>query len=325
MGENDSLATSEHLSDVGVGAAFQAARISGRLSGSTVPAYALSTREDQGSIPRATRTRIGATRPTVLVRSRIGDGRHGSARENTGDFDFFRVRVLEGQTLQATTKGSTLDTVLTVYDAKGRIVAANDDALDDTDVFSTVEKRVTRTATYYVMVSGYSDSGSVPQSPFRPGSGSGAGVEGRYTLRISAQHVDQDFYGVHLGSGDVLAGRLTGAATTVGVSRTDGRRMVTSTSDFSSFYPVTTQLTGGAASFAYVAAEPGWYAVSVQQGTGGYQLLVETSRPGPARRPAGAVQTVYLDFDGARLNTFTFGGPGVVTLSPLSRFLPAGG
>ena len=37
------------------------------------------------------------------------------------------------------------------------------------------------------------------------------------------------------------------------------------------------------------------------------------------------MQTVFLDFDGARMNTNIFGGNGVSTLSPLSRFLPRWG
>ena len=320
LGDNDTRAAAEHLTDVGIGRASQAVRVLGRLATPTVQTRPLATVEDQGSIPRATRTGIGPGRRGVLVSSRIGDGRHGSSREGTGDFDFYQVRALAGQTLTATTAGSAFDTVLTVYDRPGRIVAANDDDESSGDVYSTVEYEVPRAGPYYVMVSGFSDFGALPESPFHPASGSGSGDEGAYRLRISASQVDKDFYGVHLSSGDVLAGTLTGAATTVGVSRSDGRRMVTSTLDPSGAYPATTPLPGGGASFAYVAEQPGWYAVSVQHGVGAYRLLVETYRPGSEQAASGAEQTVYLDFDGARLNTSVFGGPGVSTLSPLRAF-----
>jgi hypothetical protein len=46
---------------------------------------------------------------------------------------------------------------------------------------------------------------------------------------------------------------------------------------------------------------------------------VEVYRPGLEGNPPA--QTVFLDFDGARLNTNIFGGPGIRTLSPLRAFL----
>ena len=52
---------------------------------------------------------------------------------------------------------------------------------------------------------------------------------------------------------------------------------------------------------------------------GNYDVTLEVYRPGP--QAAGATQTVFLDFDGARVNTGIFGGPGVRQLSPLSAFL----
>jgi hypothetical protein len=171
-----------------------------------------------------------------------------------------------------------------------------------------------------VLVSGFGP-GLVPSNPFRPGSGAGAGDEGAYRLQIGVQQQDEDYYGFHLESGDVLSGRLAGGGTKVGVSRVDGRRMVTSTQDASYIYPPQSPLPGGGASFAYVAEEPGWYAVSATQGAGDYRLLVETYRPGTEGAATGAVQTVYLDFDGERLNTGIYGGAGVRTMSPLRSFL----
>jgi hypothetical protein len=317
-GGNDTRAGSEHIANVGIGRAFQAVRVQGRLSNARVRYTGLRSREEQGSIPRATRTGIDARRSGVLVTSRIGDGAHGSRGGGSGDFDFYRLRVTKGKTLSVDTRGSTFDTVAAVYDRSGRIIAANDDARSDLSSF--VRYEVPRTGYYYVMVSGFGP-GPVPTDPFRPGSGAGAGAEGRYRLKIAVRQRDKDYYGFRLESGDVLGGRLAGGATKVGVARADGRRMVTSTLDASFIYPPQSPLPGGGAAFAYVAEQPGWYAVSATEGAGDYRMLVETYRPGTERAAAGPVQTVYLDFDGERLNTGIFGGGGVRTLSPLRSFL----
>jgi hypothetical protein len=317
VGRNDSLATSEHLADLGVGRRFQAARISGVLSAPALVAQRVRTREDQGAIGRATPTGISSRHPQAVVVSRIGDGPHGRPGDGHGDFDFYRVHAFARSTIAATTLGSALDSVLVVYDAAGRIVATNDDA-NDTTTTSALAYSVPRTGLYYVMVAGFSAHGSLPASPFRSGSGTGVGDQATYRLRITARPVDTDYYGVLLHSGDVLGGVLTGGAHTVEVHRVDRRAMVGSRQDASLTYPGQSPLPGGGATFAYVAEEPGWYSVSVQDGAGGYRLLLETYRAGTA---TAGVQTVFLDLDGARMNTAMWGGPGVVTLSPLRAFL----
>ena len=322
LGGNDTRASSEHIANVGIGRAFQAVRVLGRLFNPFTRHFRIRTHEEQGSIPRATRTGIEALREGVVVNSRIGDGSYGSRRRGSGDFDFYRLRVTKGKTLTADTARSNFDTVVAVYDRRGRILAANDDARQD--LTSLVRYEVPESGYYYVMVSGFG-RGPVPSNPFRPGSGAGAGAEGRYRLRVSARQMDKDFYGFRLKSGDVLSGRLTGGASTVGVARVDGRRMVTANFDASFVYPPQSPLPGGGASFAYVAEQPGWYAVSATEGAGNYRMLVETYRPGSERAAAGAEQTVYLDFDGERLNTGIFGGFGVRTMSPLRSFLPRWG
>jgi hypothetical protein len=265
---------------------------------------------------------VGYPSPQVVVHSRIGDGPHGRKGDGHGDFDFYRVHARAGQTITASTRGSSLDTVLVLYDARGHILAADDDTEDG--IWSQVVRPVTATGYYYVMVAGFSRWGSVPADPFRSGSGAGAGAEGRYRLTVSARAVDVDQYGVYLHSGDVLGASLTGGADDVAVDRVDGRHMVDSEQDASSVYPEESPLPGGGSSLAYVAEEPGWYSVVVSKGRGAYRLRLETYRPGTTGT-RNAVQTIFLDFDGARVNTAVFGGPGVSTLSPLSRFLPRWG
>ena len=69
----------------------------------------------------------------------------------------------------------------------------------------------------------------------------------------------------------------------------------------------------------HVADETGWHFVGVTNGDGAYDVTVEAYRPIlDSLRP---VQTLFLDFDGARINTGIWGGPGVRQLSPLRSFL----
>ena len=325
-GANDTQAGSERLNAFGVSRARQAVEVDGALSLPAVATTALTTREDQGSIPKATGTGIPSRRQGVTVASRIGDGPHGRGRgrDGHGDFDFFKVHAVAGQAIRANTIGSRLDTVLVVYKANGQILDANDD-LGQSSVASSLTYRVPTEGDYYVMVGGYSDFGPVPENPFRSGSGSGAGEQGSYKLSLKVSAVDDDYYGVHLDRGDVLGGTLRGAARTVQVHRVDGQPMISSEQDASSAYPSQSPLPGGGATFAYVAAEAGWYAVSAVHGNGAYKLLLEAYRPGSEKTAHGAVQKVFLDFDGERMNTNIFGGNGVSTLSPMSRFLPRWG
>jgi hypothetical protein len=169
------------------------------------------------------------------------------------------------------------------------------------------------------MVAGFSERGSLPANPFRSGSGAGAGEQGRYALHLTSRRTDRDYYALRLRSGDVLGGVLTGRAASVQVHRVDGAAMIGSGQDWSAEYPLTSPLPGGGSSFSYVAEEPGWYSVAVEEGAGRYGLRLEAYRPGT--EGLHDEQTVFLDFDGERLNTAIFGGPGVVTLSPLTSFL----
>jgi hypothetical protein len=50
-------------------------------------------------------------------------------------------------------------------------------------------------------------------------------------------------------------------------------------------------------------------------------VTLELYRPGPESLTADTVQTLFLDFDGTRVNTAIWGGPGVREISPLAGFL----
>ncbi len=317
-GSNDAQAVAERIERFGTSSGKRAAvRVLGNLVVPNVAGDQIPAPEDQGSIPLAIDTRIPDDRSAVRVSGRIGNGPHGSERSGSGDFDFFKVGAGAGETIAADTFGSTMDTVLVVYDAAGEILAANDDA------GGTLQSQVSSIAptdgAYYVMVGGFP---TLPEDPFDSGSGFGAGEEGDYEFSLSVFRGDVDYYAVRLKKGDVLGGSIDGGATDLRVHRYDGRPRVSSTFDISSFYPVDSPLPGGgSAVVAYVAERTGWYAVSTGAGAGAYRLLLEVYRPGTETAGRKIKQKVFLDFDGERLNTGIFGGRGVTTLSPLRSFL----
>jgi hypothetical protein len=132
--------------------------------------------------------------------------------------------------------------------------------------------------------------------------------------------IDVDTYAVNLRAGDVLGGSLARNGTILSVQDPAGREVEGSTMDASYIYPPSSPLPGGGNAVAdHVAAQSGRHYVSVLGGEGDYDLTLEVYRPGPQSR--GVTQTLFLDFDGERVNTGMFGGPGVRQLSPLSAFL----
>ena len=123
-----------------------------------------------------------------------------------------------------------------------------------------------------------------------------------------------------LNAGDVIGASVTGSGTRLRVFDPAQRLVIGSTQDASFIYPATTPLPGGGnAVLAHVADETGTYYIEVTGIPGDYDVTLQGFRPGPAAR--GVTQTIFLDFDGAQLNTAPFGGSGVRTLSPLSGFL----
>jgi hypothetical protein len=322
LGANDTAATGERITLFGTATGKRnAVRILGDLHEPTIETEPLTTTEDQGSIPLATDTGIPAIRDGVTIDSGIGNGPHGGNGDQSGDFDFFEVSAAAGQAITADTEGSALDTVLALWNADGELVAFNDD-VQVPDLTSRVRYRVPADGAYFVMVGGFNDGGPLPQDPFDSGSGIGLGEQDRYTARITVADADIDHYAVQLRSGDVLGGVIEGGSPDLTVTRPDGVEAVSSALDRSALYPADSRLPGGGnATLAYVAEEPGWYTVSTADGSGAYEILLEAYRPGSTSAQKNTVQTVFLDFDGERVNTAVWGGSGVRTLSPFSSFV----
>ena len=315
-GRNDRQRKAELLRGFGTGdRQHGAVRVLGAVSQPVIQLRSLTTAENNGSIPLATETGIAGT-GGVAVSSTIGDGPHGSAARDP-DPDFFRVEAPAGKTITVDTRGSAVDTVVVVYNAEGTLLAADDDS--GGSLTSLLRYTATRTTEYFVMVAGYSN---LPADPFDSASGDGADEEGGYELALTVGDVDRDYYAVRLRAGDVLGGTITGASEDVVVHRYDRVQVVGSEVDLSFIYPGASPLPGGGnATFAYVAEETGLYAVSTENGDGSYRLGLNVYRPAGAAGADAATQTIFLDFDGARIDSDIWGAPGRHTLSPLRAFL----
>lgn len=328
VGSNDSHPNAEPIDGFGTAAARNPrVRILGELAATPVPAVrAITTAEDQGSIPLATDTAIAATGGRVTTTSVLGDGPHGSTGTGSNDFDFFKVEVGAGRTLTASTVGSvaSTDTILVVFDATGVPVAANDDVAFGT-LASQLSYKPAEAGTFYVMVGGFAPD-PLPADPNDSGSGAGGADEGNYNLAIGSQQLDADFYSVRLRPGDTIGATSGGGATGLTVRTPTGEQRVGGVeTDASSLYPPTSPLPGGGnTTIAYVAEEAGFYSVEVSGLVGDYEVTLEGYRPG-TQGDRGRTQTVLLDFAPGRVNSATWGGPGVRNVSPFASFVPLWG
>ncbi len=323
-GGNDTPANAQRVTGFGTGAKqYSKIRVLGSLdnepiSTPNVPAAA----EDNGSIPLAGDTGIGDIRNGAVIDSQIGDGPHGrQTGDGSNDFDFYHLSAVAGQVLilKTATPTGLLDTVLLLYAPDGTLVASNDDfsGLD-----SQITYKVPAAGDFYLAVAAYR---GLPGDPFDSGSGDGIGntsppSEGPYTLTLTSGAIDTDFFAIKLRAGDVLGASVKGSPTYLTVYDTTPREVHGSDQDASYIYPMASPLpAGGNAVTDYVATTAGWHYVGVATGSGAYDITVEAYRP--PLQGATPVQTLFLDFDGARVNTGVFGGPGNRDLSPFAAFL----
>ncbi len=323
VGANDTLADAEPITGFGTGRGdTPRLRILGAMP--ELPPGPTSTidpiNEDNGSIPLAGDTGLDAL-GSVTTTGTLGDGPHGSDGDASGDFDFYSVEGTAGLTLTADTSGLTVDTIALVYDQGGTLVAADDDGGEG--LASLVTYSIPTTGTYYVAIVGFRFGGSLPDDPFDSGSGPGVGAEGDYNLSIAQIEVDKDYYSLDLAKGDIIGAVINGDPTGLSVHTPGGaQRVVSDLVDASSLYPFNSPLPGGGnTTLAYVAERTGRYVLGVAPAVGAYDVTVDAFRPGTETDRSAKVQTVYLDFDGATVNTAKWGGPGVRTLSGLGTFL----
>ena len=326
-GWNDDQMSAELITDFGTGeAALREVDVAGTLAAAVPVFLGLLTEEgeaDDGALPLAHDT--GLT-PGMRVRADayIGDGLHGSLGTRNGDFDVFRIDNLQpGQivTIDIDTPEDAsprLDTKVALYDSTGMIVDQNDDGIPGVPD-SFLEVVIEAPGDYFALVRGINSFW--PSDPFDPDSGPKAGSEGAYTITIGLDANDIDFYSFDLQAGDILGITLEEEARKLTLFDPDGVELMGSDFDGSFLYPLGTPLLlGGNANIAYIVNRAGRHAVSAERGDGAYTLALRVFRP--VLEGSGAVQTLFLDFNGADYDAEAlFGGNPAAELSPLNAFL----
>lgn len=282
--------------------------------------------EDNGEIDRASTVAIDSGE-LFSATSQIGDGPHGSAGSGSADFDFFELPGLVAGdviTFEVTTAdpGGDLDPNTAIWDASGNLLAFNEDIDAGSGNFdSRLTFTVPADGTLYLSIGGWKPGGQsvvLPADPFDSSSGTGAASEGDYTVSIGRNTIDVDCYGINLESGD-----LVGADGTVGLVELflpGGSLQMGSSGSGAGLYPAASPLPGGNATVDFVTYESGQHAVCVQGAAGDYTLDLGAFRH--IFEGTSDKQILFVDFDGAEVDTSIFGGPGVRTLSPLADFLP---
>ncbi|MET9633357.1 hypothetical protein ABZX92_38450 [Lentzea sp. NPDC006480] len=331
QGANDTPAQAEHVAGFGTGRGKNPKlKLTGDLAGDPTIPVVTPFPEMNDAIPNAGDTHVPAQSRAVKTSGKIGDGPYGSAGDGSGDHDFYK---LTGgatglwATVETHTPTGDLDTVLAAFDANGQLQGQNDNLVGTTD--SRLRVFVQPGTDVYVMVAG-AGPGGIPTDPLTPGTGKRVTTEGVYDLTIATGdgQVDKDFFSVDLKAGDVLGASAAGRATRVMVHDPAGREVFGSSQDFSFLYAETSPMpAGGNAVADFVAPKDGRYTVGVENGDGAYDVTVEAFRPGSELNPRPEVLSIFLDFDGARVNTRIFGADpaGNRDLSPLKNFLPAWG
>ena len=309
-GFNDTDATAELITGVGTGGGDQsAATILGAMSPARPGPYTKvkPSKENDGTPRKARDLGVARKFPAAKTTGFRGDA-PGGERARKNDLDFYRLRLDAGQVLKVemTATSGNLKPVLVLLDADENFLAFS----PEFGSTATLRSLISKDGTYYLLAFGWTtNKGS---------------TTGGYGLKVASVDDDPDTFAVDLEAGDVLATSLNvgGRAT---VSGPDGTELHGSEQDASFIFPSVSPLPGarGRALSEVIARESGRYYVSFNGGQGDYVGRVETYRYGGA----GAAEPVkiFLDVDGARVNTGMWGGWGVVELSPLSKFMPLWG
>ncbi|MDA1050164.1 MAG: Ig-like domain-containing protein [Planctomycetota bacterium] len=169
-------------------------------------------------------------------------------------------------------------------------------------------------------------------TPLGTGMGDSANVDVNATLSTAA---DTDVFRLNLDGGDVLHINIFGAAQTVTVLDANGLEMITSDMD-ANLVQVTIDTgeiripSGGNASLGVVIPRTGAYYVQITDADiailgGAYTAQLRVQRPALENNPVGTHQILFLDFNGAVVDTAIWGGTGVASLSPLSTFMNSWG
>ncbi len=322
---NNTRATADPITGFGT-AGDPAANVTGTIPAPPAPTTIGPFAEDDGDIPAASVTGLTSGN-AVEVNTNIGNGPHGSGGTGNGDYDFYRIDgVAVGDIILADidtpSMGATgLDSFLSIFDSSGNLLAFN----DDQDLFggnfdSFVQTTASATGTYYICVGSFISP--FPLDPFDSDSGFGVDTEGTYSITIGLNASDQDYFAIELEAGDIIGANVLSAGTHITLFDPSGAERIGSGQDLAGAFPGASTLpTGGNASLAYVVDASGTYTVRVFGVTGSYTVQLRAFRPVLESSVADTEQILFIDFNGATINTSIFGSPGNAVLSPLSAFL----
>jgi len=145
---------------------------------------------------------------------------------------------------------------------------------------------------------------------------------------------DTDVFRLQLNGGDILGVNVFGAALSLSLLDGNGIELQSTSSDASFFKLIDDGQNplpgGGNASLGRVISDAGTYYLQVSNADpailgGAYTAQLRVFRPELESAPVGTHQILFVDFNGAVLDTAIFGGVGQASLSPLSAFLPSWG
>ncbi|MEA5598657.1 calcium-binding protein [Rivularia sp. UHCC 0363] len=142
--------------------------------------------EPNDTIPQAIATDLSSANPgNFFLSNRIGNNPNVAS---TADVDIYELQLDAGDrvTIDIDTRefGSSLDSILRLFDSTGNEVAVSDDTPAPGEPFtldSFIDFTATATDNYYIGVSGFANFG---YNPFTEGSGSGSGT-GTYDIDIN--------------------------------------------------------------------------------------------------------------------------------------------
>ncbi len=313
VGGNDDPFSAEFVGGVGNGSdKLQKARIFGEFSVPEVPPAPVvgASVEDDGAIQLANQVAV-ASGEVVRLTGTIGDN-----PDYIADFDYFSVGVLEaGQVLNVRTDTSGTefppDTGLVLFDGNGEFFAFNDNVGSGTD--SAISFTVPIDGLEWVVL--VTSCCALPEDPFDPASGTEPNEPGDYALElgIDAGGVgsDADFYAVDLEAGDVISAGVAGSADELLVLAPDLATGMSTAGSSSGGFPFESSLRHqGTVGVDHVAAESGTHFIGVSGATSGsYQMEVRVREPGLSSKRGAKTSTLFIDFDGATLDTRVWGGP----------------
>ncbi|MEZ5695876.1 MAG: M10 family metallopeptidase C-terminal domain-containing protein [Sphingomonadaceae bacterium] len=215
-----------------------------------------------------------------------------SAIDTAGDSDWFRITLTAGETYTFTTflpGGGLPDSILTLRDSTGAIIASNDDANTAAGLYySEITFTATTSGTYYLDVTGYQTStGEYYISSSRPvndavgGTAATAGslaIGGAAATGAIDQNGDRDWYAVTLEAGQIYefttfaTGSASDADTTLTIRDASGNVLAWNDDSSGTYSRVRFQATSSATYYIDVG---GW----ADSSSGAYELQAIVAPP----------------------------------------------